>query len=72
MRLEEADERGKQCRLAEVGAKLTCANSGQVDEPLSPTRITERCRKRGKGKSCRISVRLSWRIGNQSLTSAAS
>ena len=51
MRLEEADERAKQGRLAGPSAELVCPDSGQVDEPLSPPLLTKRCRKCGERES---------------------
>ena len=68
VRFQEADHRGEQRRLADTSPKLVCPDSGQVDEPLRPTSVTERCRKRGKGKSCRIPSGVRWRIAEQSLT----
>ena len=64
MGFEEPDQRRKQLRLAKPRAKLLCPDSGQVDEPLSPPIVTQRCRKRGKGDSLRVS----WRMIEQSLT----
>ena len=54
MRLEEADQGGEQHGIAGPLPKLTCVDSGQANEPLSPPRITKRCRKRGKGERKRI------------------
>ena len=48
MRFEKADQGREQRRVCRSGAKLVCPDSGQVDEPLSPPPVTERCRKRGK------------------------
>ena len=72
MRLEEADERGKQSRFAGSGAKLVRPNSGQVEEPMGPAAVDERCRKSGKGQSVDILWAIIWRIGKQSLTTAVS
>ena len=36
MRLEEADQRGEQRRVAGSRPKLVCPDSGQVEEPLRP------------------------------------
>jgi hypothetical protein len=41
---EETDERGEEASLADTPAKFICPDSGQVDEPLSPARVTKRCR----------------------------
>ena len=54
MRFEEAEQRGEQRRLAGPGPQLICPDSGQVEEPLRPTLVAERCRERGEGKSHRI------------------
>jgi hypothetical protein len=51
VRFQEPDQSGKQGRLSRPAAKLVCPDSGQIDEPLGPPRLTKRCRKRGKGKS---------------------
>jgi hypothetical protein len=44
VRFQEADQRGKQRRLTRASAKLVCPDSGQVDEPPGPPRLTKRCR----------------------------
>jgi hypothetical protein len=44
MRFEERDECGKERRFAGAAAELICPDSGQVEEPLRPTRIAKRCR----------------------------
>ena len=69
MRFEEADDAGEQRGFADTAAKLVCPDSGQVDEPLSPSLVTKRCRKRGKGNSRGIPPGIGWRIDEQSLTS---
>jgi len=46
---EEADERGEKPRLSRSGTELLCPDSGQIEEPMGPPSITERCRERGKG-----------------------
>ena len=61
---EEADESRKKLCFPGSAAKLVCPDSGQVDEPLSPSRVTKRCRKRGKGNNLRVG----WRISKQGLT----
>ena len=43
MRLEKADESGEKRRFTGAGPKLVCPDSGQLDEALSPARLTERC-----------------------------
>ena len=48
MRLQEPDERGEEPALTGPDAELVCPDSGQIDEPLRPSRLTERCRKRCK------------------------
>ena len=48
MRLEETNEGAKQRRLAGPRPQLVCPDSGQVDEPLSPPHVAERCRKCGE------------------------
>jgi hypothetical protein len=68
VRLEEAQERREDGGFADSLAKLICADSGQVDEPLGASRVTKRCRKCGK----RDSVWINWRIRKQRLHSAAS
>ena len=72
VRLEEADERRKNGRLSRSGAKLVRPNSGQVEEPMGPATVPERCRKRGKGQCVNILRGIIWRIGKQSLTTAVS
>ena len=54
VRFEEAKQRGEQFRVAGPGAQLIGPNSGQVEEPLRPTLVTERCRERGEGERHRI------------------
>ena len=54
VRFEKANERGEQRRVARLALQLVCPDSGQVEEPLRPTLLPERCRKRGKGKSNRV------------------
>ena len=54
MCFEKADQGRKQGRIAGSRAQLICVDSGQVDEPLSPPRITKRCRKCGEGERERI------------------
>ena len=48
MRLEKPQQGGEQRGIAGSGAKLVCPDSGQVEEPLSPPLLANRCRKRGK------------------------
>jgi hypothetical protein len=49
VRLEETQQSGEERRLGGPGPQLVRPDSGQVEEPLSPSLITERCRKRAKG-----------------------
>ena len=51
MRFEKPQQRGKKRRLARSGAKLVCPDSGQIEEPLRPPLVAERCRKRGERKA---------------------
>ena len=67
MGFKKAQEGSEDGRLIDSAAKLVCADSGQVDEPLGASRVTKRCRKCGK----RDSVRVDWRIRKQRLHSAA-
>lgn len=64
MGFEEADQCGEQGGLGGALAKLACADSGQLDEPVGPPAVTKRCRERGEGKCPSIC----WRSGDQSLT----
>jgi len=48
MRFEEADERSQERGFGRPRPKLVCPDSGQVEEPLSPPLLANRCRKRGK------------------------
>ena len=68
MRFEEAQQRREQRWIAGAGAKLASPDSGQVEEPVRPTRVAERCRECGYGKSREIPCGIGWRIGEQSLT----
>jgi hypothetical protein len=72
VRLEEADERGKNGRFTGSGAELVRPNSGQVEEPMGPPAVTKRCRKCGKGQCVDVLWGIIWRIGKQSLTTAVS
>lgn len=47
--LEEAQQRGEKRGIGRSGAQLVCPDSGQVEEPMCPAVVPERCRKRGKG-----------------------
>ena len=51
MALEEAEERCQQLWLPRASAKLVSPDSGQVEEPLRPTVVAERCGKRAKRES---------------------
>ena len=64
MRFEKAYDGREKPGFADPSTQLVCPDSGQVDEPLSPPIVTQRCRKRGKGDSLRVS----WRMIEQSLT----
>ena len=46
MSFEEAEEFCEQRRLSGASAKLVSPDSGQVEKPLRPTLIAERCGKR--------------------------
>jgi hypothetical protein len=50
VRLEKANQSGKQRRLRSPLTKLVCPDSGQVDEPFGASFVTKRCRKRGKAQ----------------------
>lgn len=68
MRFKEAYGGSKERGFSDAAAKLACPDSGQVDEPLSPPRVTKRCRKRGKGNSSTVPWGIGWRIVKQILT----
>ncbi len=44
MRFEKCNQRNKQFRFMCSETKLLCPNSGQFEEPLRPTLVSERCR----------------------------
>jgi hypothetical protein len=46
MRFKEPYQRREERGFSGSGPKLVCPDSGQVQEALSPARITERCCKR--------------------------
>jgi len=50
VRFEEAKQRGEKRRIAQPAPKLLGPDSGQVEEPLSPTLGAERCGKRSEGE----------------------
>ena len=50
MRLQETQQRGEKGGLGRPGSQLFRPDSGQVDEPLRPARVTKRCRKRGESE----------------------
>ena len=50
MRLKKAKQRRQQRRLPRPPPQLFSPDSGQIDEPLGPTLVTNRCRKSGEGK----------------------
>ena len=54
VRLEEMQQRRKQRRIGRPCSKLVRPDSGQIDEPLSPSLGPKRCRKCGEGNSDRI------------------
>ena len=56
MRFEEAQQSGEKSVLAGPQPQLVSPDSGQVDEPLRPTRVTKRCRKCGESENHRIIV----------------
>ena len=53
---EETQQCRKECRIASSSSQFFSPNSGQIQEPLRPARLTERCGKRGKGKNHGIMV----------------
>ena len=61
MRLEKADQRAQQCRLARPRAQLIRPDSGQVEEALRPAPVPERCRKRGQTQDGGIAGGMIWR-----------
>ena len=56
MRLEETQQGREQVRLTDPLSQHVGPDSGQVDEPMRPARVTKRCRKRGEGKSLGVIV----------------
>ena len=66
VRFEEAQQRGEQRRLAGTAAELIRPDSGQVEEPMRPPFVAERCRKRGEGERDRIG----WTWGSHGLETA--
>ena len=58
--LEEAEQRGEQCRIAKALTKLVGPNSGQVEEAVRPTFCPERCGKRSEGKRRRLPRAIIW------------
>jgi hypothetical protein len=48
MRFKEAEKRSQERRLGRALAQLLSPDSGQVDEPVRPTFVPERCGKRAK------------------------
>ena len=46
MRFEEDEQSGQQPRIAGARAKVLSPDSGQVEEPLRPSRFIERCGQR--------------------------
>ena len=72
MRLEEGDERCKQLRIARPAAEFIRPDSGQFEEPLRPTVVEQRCRKRGERDGRCVERTLIWIIFRQCLTSAVS
>ena len=63
MRLEKAEQRREQRRLARPLSKLICPDSGQVQEPPGPPLLAKRCRKGGKGNGHCVG----WSIGMHGL-----
>jgi hypothetical protein len=51
MGFEEAQQRGEKRRIVEAAPELLGPDSGQVEKPLPPTLVLERCRERGEGNS---------------------
>jgi len=54
VRFEKTQQSREQLLVARSGAQLVRPDSGQVEEPLRPTLIAERCHERGEGKRYRI------------------
>ena len=48
VRFQETEERRQQLRLPGTSAQFVSPDSGQVEKPLRPTLVTERCAKRAK------------------------
>ena len=63
VRLEKTQHRGKERRIAEPAPQFLSPDSGQIEEPLRPTFVPERCGKRSEGKRDRII----WYPGGHSL-----
>ena len=56
MAFQEAEQAREQRRLPCPRPQLVSPDSGQIEKPLRPTLITERCRQRGESKNQGITV----------------
>ena len=54
MRLEKANQRGKQDGIAGLAPQFIRPDSGQIQEAPRPTFVAERCRKCGEGQRDRV------------------
>jgi hypothetical protein len=57
VRLEKADQPGKEIGVPRAGAELVRPNSSQVEEALGPAAVAERCRERRESERMRIIMR---------------
>jgi len=48
---EETQKRGEKRGIAEPAPEFVGPDSGQIEEPLRPSLVAERCRQRGEGNS---------------------
>jgi len=58
VRLEKRNQACQQLRVGGPAPEFIRPDSGQVEEPLGPSLVPERCRKRGKGNRQRVIWRL--------------
>ena len=56
MRFQEAEQGGEQDGIIRPSPQFVRPDSGQVEEPLRPTLVTERCRQGGERNSCGVIV----------------
>jgi len=54
VRFEKAEQGGEQRRVAGSRAQFVSPDSGQIEEPMRPSLVAERCRQRGESESHRI------------------